>query len=164
MDIITLGALVTGLVSTTVAVTSLYLGRQERKRQLVADVWSALISTDAMQARRVIGHAARAQLLSSEQKSDFIDAAFRLLWELQRIDMAISVLRGKSQDKVEAIWLLRQVDVIYPDLKDAIAKHGAGVDWQPTLNYTNEVLANISNKVKDHEKERSFVAFKEPPS
>lgn len=148
MDVATTGAIIAG-VSALISFASAVSIHWERKRNLVAEPWSALVSTDVARARRTVARAAHTQTLSCEEQREFIDAAFRLLWELQRVDIAISTIKNTALGSTEAKWLYRQIESIHPDLQDAITKHGSEVNWEPSLQYTNEVLASLPGRVKD---------------
>lgn len=140
--IISVGA---ALISLSTAVSAFW-GRQ---RKFVLELWSALVSGEVGRARSLVARAALAEELDEEEQRDFIEAAFRLLWELQRVAVAVQTIRKTAIAPTEAKWLYRQIESVLPDLQTAILRHGADVDWEPTLTHTNDVLNSLPLKVKD---------------
>lgn len=109
-----------------------------------------LMTSDAIaDARSIVGAAARLPSLDAEETKKFVDAAFRLMWAVQRSTFAAKTIRKTALAPDEAKWLYRHVDSITKDLANAIMKHGHGVAWEPTLKHTNEVLEILPKKVKN---------------
>lgn len=124
------------LVSAFIAVVS-YLGAHwERVRKTALDSVEGLLSDRTQSARAIVGRAARTDgKLSAKDHREFTDAVFTLLWAIQRADLSSRSIKKTAIAPIESRWLYRQLEVIVPDLSDAMAKHKRDqTDWGSPLN------------------------------
>lgn len=88
-------------------------------------------------------------MLTQDEHNHFVDAAFQLMWAIQRADFARSTIKPTGLAVREGKWLYRQLESIVPELQDAINLHGKNVNLKPTLTYTNEVLDKLPDPVRN---------------
>lgn len=148
-------ALIPALVSAFAAIISSYVAASARLSACRADMHhkvsaalEALVAPDIVKARNCIGAAARSEQMDTVARESFIDAAFRIMWAIQRTDFAIKAISRTRLAASEEKWLLRQLNIIIKDLNLALSKHGANIDWNPTIDHTNEVLGALSRKIE----------------
>lgn len=133
------------LVSAFIAVVS-YLGAHwERVRKTALDSVEGLLSDRTQSARAIVGRAARTDgKLSAKDHREFTDAVFTLLWAIQRADLSSRSIKKTAIAPIESRWLYRQLEVIVPDLSDAMAKHKRDqTDWGKSLEHANSVLEKL---------------------
>lgn len=146
MDWIAFSALVVAGVSFLWSWSTAY---QTNQRAKVTSSLELLTSDSIAGARSTIGSVARLEQLDEIKKQEFTEAAFRLMWAIQGSAFAAKTIRKTALAPQEAVWLYRHIDLITSDLNEAIRKHGSGIDWDPTLTHTNEVLTALPKKVRD---------------
>lgn len=136
-------------VSAIIAFCSLVAVGWERKRQLVHNALVSLTNADTARARHVVGKCARRNVqLSIEERENFISSAFQLLWAIGEVSVVRETLEKTRLGVVEAKLLYNHMGVIVDDLNRAILNHGEGVDWNPTVNFTNEVIESLPVEIK----------------
>jgi hypothetical protein len=146
MDWVAFSALGVSCLSFVWTGTTAY---QTSERAKVTSSLELLTSDSIAGARSIVGAAARAQQLNEIEKQKFTEAAFRLMWAIQRSVFAARTIRRTALAPQEALWLYRHVESITGDLNAAIRAHGSGIDWNPTVNHTNEALEALPDKVRN---------------
>lgn len=146
MDWIAFSALVVSAVSLLWSGSTAY---QTNQRAKVTSSLEMLTSDSIAGARSIVGVAARLEQLDETKKQEFTEAAFRLMWAIQGSIFAARTIRKTALAPQEAVWLYRHIELITSDLNVAIRKHGSGIDWDPTLTHTNEVLNALPKKVRN---------------
>lgn len=146
MDSIALSALALSGLSFLWSWSTAYHTSQ---RATVISSLELLTADSVIGARSIVGMAARLEELDEIKKQEFIEAAFRLMWAIQGSVFAARTIRRTALAPQEAVWLYRHIEIITSDLNLAIRKHGNGINWDPALTHTNEVLNALPNKVKN---------------
>lgn len=161
--LISLGSLLVSALAFLVTSVSAY---QVSHRAKVVNALEILTADHIAEARFTVGHAARHSDLTAEQKTAFVAAAFRLMWAVQRSAFAARTIRKTALAPQEALWLYRHIDSITADLATAILLHGHEGDWQPTLDYTNDVLKELPKRIKSEwsqlVKKKAFTILEAP--
>lgn len=119
----------------------------DRKSSIVSSSLQALTSPDAIENRQIIGRTCRLEQLTEAEKSEFINAAFAIMWSIQRADFSRHLLKRTAIAPQEGKWLYRNLEIITKDLNTSLVLHGDGVDWEPTLSNTNEVLNDLPSAI-----------------
>jgi len=137
-------------ISLIVAFASFVGAYWERVRKTTLTSVEWLLSDRTQRARSVVGRfARRSETLNNEEKREFTDAVFSLLWSIQHADLASSFIKKTAIAPLQARLLYRQLEIIVPDLAKAMVRHGtADVDWGKSLEHTDTVLYSLPKYIQ----------------
>lgn len=158
---------IAAIASAVVTLVALSVAHWTRRSARVIDAYHALVAPEVVAARFYVGQASRETVLNREEKQRFTDAAFRVMWAVQESVLANDTIKKTSIAPVESKLLYQHLHTILPDLGRAISKHGDGIDWQPTLSRTNELIEALPAKItnswqKTIERKKGMEALLDP--
>ncbi|MEF9874531.1 MULTISPECIES: hypothetical protein [Micrococcaceae] len=139
-------------VSVFISASTYMTNQWARERSKVNEAVDALTTESIARCRLVIGAISRTDsqtTLNSEDHNEFVEAAFRLMWAIQRTAFATNTIKNSAIAPVEAQRLYHHLSVITPELSEAIKNHGHEVNWGGELQETNKVIRELPEHVLD---------------
>lgn len=100
----------------------------------------ALYSHQMIQARNVVGDAARKRRLSKREREQFISAVFVLMWTIEAAQFQFRAIRKTRLVVREATVLYDHLGEVVKDLRAALLKYGWMLDWEDTGKRINKTL------------------------
>lgn len=141
-------SVVAALVAGVAAIFAAFDTRWSRVDQTIGDVARSLLSTEVQDAREVVAQAARSQRLSRSERGEFRVAVFRMMWTIQAIGDVAGYVGKTGNGRPQARRLVAHVNLMMPDLRESLIRHGHRFDWKVTGQETNAVLDDFPMKVK----------------